>query len=117
MVRKFSLSLIALTIGIAGAMADDTIQAHYTGTTLSNPYRHDGGLSPVIGVHNVQTMRAQRKLDRPNSLGDTAGWTYNHQPMLANWHGRLWMHYLSDPRSEHVFPSRTLLQSSADGHS
>ena len=94
----------------------DTVQAHYTGTTLSNPYRHDGGLSPVIGVHNVQTMRAQRALATPNSLGDTVGWTYNHQPMLANWHGRLWMHYLSDPRSEHVYPSRTLLQSSADGH-
>ena len=33
---------------------------YYTGTRLSNPMRHDGGLSPVVGVHNIQTMRANR---------------------------------------------------------
>ncbi|MCR5394627.1 MAG: exo-alpha-sialidase [Bacteroidales bacterium] len=115
MVRKLTLSLLALC-GCAAVLAADTIQAHYTGTTLSNPYRHDGGLSPVIGVHNIQTMRAQRALTQPNALGDKEGWTYNHQPMITHWNGRLWMHYLSDPRSEHVYPSRTLLQSSADGH-
>lgn len=116
MVRKLIISLLALTLCTGGIWADDTIQAHYTGTTLSNPYRHDGGLSPVIGVHNVQTLRAQRELSEPNILGDTVGWTYNHQPMLTHWNGRLWMHYISDPRSEHVYPSRTMLQSSVDGH-
>lgn len=124
MVRKLSLSILTLISSLAVAQnpelnhVADTIaeQAHYTGSTLSNPYRHDGGLSPVIGVHNIQTMHAQRELTQPNSLGDTIGWTYNHQPFIASWNGRLWMHYLSDPRSEHVYPSRTLLQSSADGH-
>ncbi|MBP5680409.1 MAG: six-hairpin glycosidase [Bacteroidales bacterium] len=116
MVRKFSLSLVALALAGQVAWAGDTLQAHYTGTVVSNPYRHDGGLSPVIGVHNIQTMHAQRELKEPNALSDTIGWTYNHQPMLTHWQGRLWMHYLSDPRSEHVYPSRTLLQWSDDGH-
>ena len=47
---------------------------HYTGTELSNPAYHDGQLSPVVGVHNIQVMRANR--EHPNvSNGD--GWTYN----------------------------------------
>lgn len=96
--------------------AADTIQAHYTGTTLSNPYRHDGGLSPVIGVQNIQTMRSGVQIPEASAAAnELTSWTYNHQPMLTHWQGRLWMHYLSDPRSEHVYPSRTLLQSSADG--
>jgi hypothetical protein len=96
--------------------ASDTIQAHYTGTTLSNPYRHDGGLSPVIGVQNIQTIRSGVRIPGASpEANELTGWTYNHQPMLTHWQGRLWLHYLSDPRSEHVFPSRTLMQSSADG--
>jgi hypothetical protein len=113
MVRKLTLTLAAFAL-TSLTWADDTIQAHYTGTVVSNPYRHDGGLSPVIGVHNIQTMHAQRELKEPNALGDTVGWTYNHQPMLTHWQGRLWMHYLSDPQSEHVYPSRTLYQWSED---
>ncbi|MDE5728266.1 MAG: exo-alpha-sialidase, partial [Duncaniella sp.] len=88
---------------------------HYTGTTLSDPHRHDGGLSPAVGVHNIQTMRANRRHDlyTPNSTG----WTYNHQPMLAWWNGRFYMHYLSNPADEHVGGGRTMIQSSADGYS
>lgn len=78
-------------------------RVHYTGTTLSNPALHDGGLSPVVGVHNIQVMRA-------------SDWTYNHQPMLAYWHGKFWMQYVSDPRSEHVPPGRTMLINSEDGY-
>ena len=86
---------------------------HYTGTELSDPNAHDGRLSPVVGVHNIQTLRARR--NEPLS-GNDNGWTYNHQPMLAYWHGRFWMHYLSDPVDEHVPPSRTMLQTSRDGY-
>ena len=93
--------------------ADTTTRIRYTGTTLSNPNLHDGGLSPVVGVHNIQTMRANRKL--PYATNGN-GWTYNHQPMLAYWHGKFYMHYLSDPVDEHVPPSVTLLQTSADGY-
>ena len=33
---------------------------HYTGKELSNPYFHDGQLSPAVGIHNIQLLRANR---------------------------------------------------------
>ncbi len=92
--------------------ANDRI--HYTGKTLSNPYRHDGGLSPVVGVHNIQIMQANR--EHPTKAGND-GWTYNHQPMMAYWQNQFYIHYLCDPKDEHVPPSRTMLQTSKDGYS
>lgn len=87
---------------------------HYTGTKLSDSNRHDGGLSPVIGVHNIQIMRANR--ENP-SAANGHGWTYNHQPMMAYWQNRFYVHYISDEKDEQVPPSRTLMQTSADGYS
>ncbi len=87
---------------------------HYTGSTLSNPERHDGGLSPVVGVHNIQMMQANR--EHPTVEGND-GWTYNHQPMMAYWNNRFYIHYLCDPSDEHIPPSRTMLQTSQDGYS
>ena len=78
---------------------------HYSGQTIARPERHDGGLKPVVGVHTIQTMRGQKP------------WTYNHQPMLAYWQGRFYLHYLTDPRHEHEAPGKTMLQTSADGYS
>ncbi|MBQ9231539.1 MAG: six-hairpin glycosidase [Prevotella sp.] len=77
---------------------------HYSGTTIARPERHDGGLKPVVGVHTVQTMRGEKP------------WTYNHQPMLAYWNGKFYMHYLTDPRHEHEAPGKTMLQTSEDGY-
>ena len=88
-------------------------RVHYTGTELSNPDYHDGQLSPVMGVHNIQTMRANR--ENPSEENGN-GWTYNHQSMLAYWNGRFFMHYLADPADEHVPPSQTFLQTSEDGY-
>ena len=88
-------------------------RVHYTGTTLSNPERHDGGLSPVVGVHNIQILRANREYP---THADNDGWTYNHQPMMAYWSNRFYVHYLCDPKDEHVPPSRTMLQTSVDGY-
>ena len=82
----------------------NTDAVHYTGKTIATPARHDGGLSPVVGVHSIQTMR-----------GET-GWLYNHQPMMAYWNGKFYMHYLTDPRSEHEPPGKTMMQTSADGY-
>jgi len=88
--------------------AQDTVR--YIGSTLSNVDYHHGQLSPAIGVHNVQTFRANR--------ADTgvAHWTYNHAPMLAYWNGSFYLEYLSNPVGEHVAPGRTLLQTSKDGY-
>ena len=44
---------------------------HYTGTTMADPSRHDGALSPVVGVHNIQTLRASR--EHP-SQANGGGW-------------------------------------------
>jgi len=77
---------------------------HYSGTTIARPERHDGGLKPVVGVHSIQTMRGKKP------------WTYNHQPMMAYWNGKFYMHYLTDPRHEHEAPGKTMLQTSEDGY-
>lgn len=82
----------------------NTDAVHYTGTAIARPQRHDGGLAPVVGVHNIQTMRASQ------------GALYNHQPMMAYWHGRFYLHYLTGPRSEHEPPGKTMLQTSTDGY-
>ncbi|MDE6814284.1 MAG: exo-alpha-sialidase, partial [Duncaniella sp.] len=106
------LLISAAFMAASGMNAEDLI--HYSGTKLSNPNRHDGGLSPAVGVHNIQTMRANRRYDlySPNENG----WTYNHQPMMAYWNGKFYMHYLSNPVDEHVGGGRTLLQTSEDGY-
>ena len=77
---------------------------HYTGTTIARPERHDGGLKPVVGVHTIQTMRGKKP------------WTYNHQPMIAYWNGKFYLHYLTDPRHEHEAPGKTVIQTSEDGY-
>lgn len=86
---------------------------HFTGTKLANPAYHDGQLSPVVGVHNIQVMRANRQ--HPDA-SNCNGWTYNHQPMLAYWNGVFYLQYLSGEVGEHIPPSQTFLQTSTDGY-
>jgi hypothetical protein len=108
--KYISQSLLALAMGCLAALpasAQDRI--HYTGTELANPAYHDGQLSPVVGVHNIQIMRANREF--PDSSNGN-GWTYNHQPMLAYWNGQFYYQYLCDPVDEHVPPSHTVLMTS-----
>lgn len=88
----------------------DTIR--YVGKTLSNIDYHHGQLSPAVGVHATQIMRASR--EHPEK-SDGFGWTYNHQPMMAYWNNTFYLHYLSDPAGEHIPPSHTLLMTSKDG--
>ena len=92
--NKLSILLLALFLPVTAIDGQDRI--HYTGKELSNPAAHDGQLSPVVGVHNLQVMRANR--EHPD-VSNGNGWTYNHQPMLAYWNGRFYMHYLSDRKS------------------
>ena len=108
---KHLFTFAMLCSATCGTMAQDKV--HYTGTKLSNPDYHDGQLSPVMGVHNIQTMRANR--ENPSEENGN-GWTYNHQSMLAYWNGTFFMHYLADPADEHVPPSQTFLQTSKDGY-
>jgi hypothetical protein len=87
--------------------SQDTVR--YTGKTLVNVDYHHGQLSPAVGVHNIQTMRANRS-NPANS------WTYNHAPMLAYWNNTFYLEYLSNPVGEHVPPGQTWLQTSKDGY-
>ena len=50
--------LFALAAGWLTATVSAQDRIHYTGKELSNPTYHDGQLSPVVGVHNIQLMRA-----------------------------------------------------------
>ena len=81
MTKTMRKSIIILTL--CAAVSAATAQVRYTGNVLSDPQRHDGGLAPVIGVHCIQTMRANR--EHPDSARNMMQWTYNHQPMLAEW--------------------------------
>ena len=88
---------------------------HYSGTTIARPERHDGGLKPVVGVHTIQTLRAERPADGALWASNGCG-LYNHQPMLACWNGRFYLHFLTDPRHEHEAPGKTMMQTSPDGY-
>src|SRR5882757_11338810 len=98
----------ALAILPCSLFSQDTV--HYTGKTLSNVDYHHGQLSPAVGVHNIQTMRANRADTGTNN------WTYNHQPMLAYWNNTFYLEFLSTPVGEHIPPGRTVLQTSKDGY-
>lgn len=108
-----SLLKAALCMCSVFCVQNASAQVYYTGTQLSNPNHHDGQLSPVVGVHNIQILRANR--EHP-SAENGFGWTYNHQPMMAYWKGKFYVHYLCDPKDEQVPPSHTLVQSSKDGY-
>lgn len=112
MMKKTTHLLLSLILTLAMVQAGDQ-RIHYTGTTLANPAYHDGQLSPVVGVHNIQTMRANREYPEAANCN---GWTYHHQPMLAYHNGMFYLQYLSGEVGEHIPPSQTFLQTSADGY-
>jgi hypothetical protein len=104
-------NILALMLVTVLALAQDTVR--YTGETLSSVDYHHGQLSPAMGVHNIQVMRANR--EHPEK-GDGFGWTYNHAPMLAFWNNTFYLQYLSNPVGEHIPPGQTLLLTSKDGY-
>ena len=72
----------------------------------------DGALPHAVGVKSFQVMRANRA--HPE-WADGHGWTYNHAPMLAWYHGKFYLEYLSNPVDEHEVPGHTLLTTSENG--
>jgi hypothetical protein len=108
---KYSIVNIMMLMVLFGTLSAQN-QVHYSGKTLNNPDYHHGQLSPVMGVHNIQVMRANREFPE---LADGYGWTYNHAPMLAYWNNMFYLEYLSDSVGEHVPPGHTLLVTSKDG--
>ena len=107
---KYSLIVLFFVTSFC-LKAQDTVR--YTGTTLVNVDYHHGQLTPVVGVHNIQTFRANR--EHPEWAGGSS-WTYNHAPMLAYWNKTFYLEYLSCPAGEHIPPSLSFLQTSKDGY-
>lgn len=112
-INVFLFVVFALLCSRAFAQQTTENKIHYTGKTLANPAYHDGQLQPIIGVHNIQTMRANR--ENP-SAANCNGWTYHHQPMMAYWNGTFYLQFLSGEHGEHIPPSQTFLQTSKDGY-
>ncbi len=108
--KSFLTAVIAIAGCTAAVAQNDTVK--YVGKTLSNVDYHHGQLSPAVGVHATQIMRASR--EHPEKA-DGFGWTYNHQPDMAYWNNTFFLEYLSDPSGEHIPPSHTLLMTSKDG--
>ena len=108
--NKITVLSVLLLSSVHLMAQQDTV--HYSGTTLSNIDYHHGQLSPAVGVHATQVMRASR--EHPEKA-DGFGWTYNHAPNMAYWNGTFYLNYLSDPSGEHIPPSQTFLLSSKDG--
>ncbi|MEA5460417.1 hypothetical protein VB796_15285 [Arcicella sp. LKC2W] len=107
---KYSLILLFFATFFC-VKAQDTVR--YTGNTLVNVDYHHGQLTPAVGVHNIQTFRANR--EHPELAGGS-NWTYNHAPMLAYWQNTFYLEYLSDPIGEHIPPSQSYLLTSKDGY-
>ncbi len=88
----------------------DIVRCH--NTEKADVRFQDGALRHAIGTHCFQVMRACQNVERST---DGFGWTYNHAAMIAYWKGHFYVDYLSDPVSEHVPPSQTLIARSKDG--
>ncbi len=113
MFRPTKYFFISIVLIFSVQIFSATEKIHYSGTTLVNPAYHDGQLSPVVGVHNIQVMRANRQYPDASNCN---GWTYSHQPMMAYWNGKFYLQYLSCEVGEHIPPSQTFLQTSVDGY-
>lgn len=108
--KKINYLIIAIAALLVSQYCEAQDTVRYVGSTLSNIDYHHGQLSPAIGVHNIQTMRANRASAAVNN------WTYNHAPMLAYWNHTFYLEYLSNPVGEHQDKGRSLLQTSANGY-
>ena len=104
------LALVALTS--VSLLCQETPLKYELDRMANIDYSH-GQLPSVMGVHNIQIMRANR--EHPD-FAEGFGWTYNHAPMVAYWNQTFYVSYLSDPVGEHMAPGQTYLQSSLDGY-
>jgi hypothetical protein len=71
-----------------------------------------GSLPVAPGLETYTVCRSDR--EHPETA-EGLGWTYQHHPDIAVWHGRLYVGWNSCQRDEDTWPSRELISSSADG--
>ena len=96
-----------------------------TGSNISDPVIIDapellkldfekstGGLPIVTGLETFFVIRSDK--EHPETA-EGLGYTYQHHPDMAVWHGRLYVGWNSCERDEDTWPSRELISSSPDG--
>ena len=105
------ISGLLIILNVLNVEAQDTVR--YVGDKLVNIDYHHGQLSPALGVHNIQVMRANRELPE---TADGLGYTYNHAPMLAYWNDKFYLQYLNNQVGEHIPPGQTMLVTSGNGY-
>lgn len=91
---------------------EDAILPFYSGGRMPNCDFHDGQLPPVKGAGCYQVTRANRT--HPE-WDDGVGGTYKHGADLAYWNNRFYIHYFTNPMSEHTGAGQSILASSGDG--
>jgi len=111
--RNRIFALLALVASTSGSLLSQETPLNYEIDRVANVDYSHGQLPSVMGVHNIQIMRANR--EHPE-LAEGFGWTYSHAPMVAYWNQTFYVSYLSDPVGEHVAPGQTYLQRSSDGY-
>lgn len=119
---KTEIAVLALTLGLLQEAFAETMPpsieesakepVKYVGDRVPDAFFYDGKLPHAVGVHHYQVYRANRSEPLP---GDTAGWTYNHQPFLAHWNDTYYVQYLSNLYQEHAPPGKTQIVTSKDG--
>ncbi len=85
---------------------------HYCGERVPNCDYHSGMLPPVKGAACYQVTRANRT--HPE-WDDGVGGTYKHGADLAYRSGMFYLHYFTNPMSEHTGAGQSILASSEDG--
>jgi hypothetical protein len=93
---------------------EDDAPFEFTGKSseVLNFSYQDGGLPPVVGVHNYQVFRANN--DYPEyAYGRTN--TYHHQPFIAYWNGKIYVEFVSSPKNENQAPQPAVLSVSETG--
>lgn len=105
-------SLLLSTTYAVGQTGTASEPVRYIGGAIANPNVHDGALPYIIGVENIQVMRANRS--HPEET-EGFGWTYNHAPNLTYWNGTFYLQYLSNPKDEQQPPGQTFIVTSKDG--
>lgn len=92
--------------------APENALPHYCGSRTPNCDYHHGSLPPVKGVRCYQVARANRSHPQ---LDDGVGGTYKHGADLAYRKGIFYLHYFTNPMSEHTGAGQSILASSKDG--
>jgi hypothetical protein len=113
--RLFSVTLIAISFAlaiqsprelVAAGKGDEPLRIEAPELAHLNFDLSTGGLPLAPGLETFSVCRADR--EHPDTA-EGRGWTYQHHPDLAAWHGRLYVGWNTCERNEDVWPSRELL--------